>query len=275
MRMARARYYDPHTGRFVSEDTVRGVSRKYPNGQELVDPLSLNLYTYCHNNPVRFVDPSGHTPYTHNLDSGGFGFAATPFTIDMVYAAVGFVPFGFVVQFLIDANWALMGYQPINRDASSDIVSITGFTAGALSLLKRKGIPIIANVISVVDVFSVFSNKSDIEMDVIIDDLFRSHLYSDTREEVIEKYTTIRTAIASNLVQGNIELYTYQGETKTMYDEVLGCNILFIKGNEYFRALNEAGKGSLLFDFTPKHLLPLPAPIDEGPVWRNPKVTEL
>lgn len=24
------------------------------------DPLSLNLYTYCHNNPVMFVDPSGH-----------------------------------------------------------------------------------------------------------------------------------------------------------------------------------------------------------------------
>ncbi len=24
------------------------------------DPLSLNLYTYCHNNPIRYIDPSGH-----------------------------------------------------------------------------------------------------------------------------------------------------------------------------------------------------------------------
>lgn len=25
------------------------------------DPLSLNLYTYCRNNPIRYVDPSGHS----------------------------------------------------------------------------------------------------------------------------------------------------------------------------------------------------------------------
>jgi hypothetical protein len=24
------------------------------------DPLSLNLYTYAHNNPVRYTDPTGH-----------------------------------------------------------------------------------------------------------------------------------------------------------------------------------------------------------------------
>jgi len=26
----------------------------------LHDPLSLNLYTYCGNNPIRYIDPSGH-----------------------------------------------------------------------------------------------------------------------------------------------------------------------------------------------------------------------
>ena len=47
----RARYYDPYIGRFVSEDTYRGNAN---------DPLSLNLYTYTHNNPIMFMDPSGH-----------------------------------------------------------------------------------------------------------------------------------------------------------------------------------------------------------------------
>lgn len=47
----RARYYNPSNGRFNSRDTFAGRSG---------DPLSLNLYTYCKNNPVKFIDPSGH-----------------------------------------------------------------------------------------------------------------------------------------------------------------------------------------------------------------------
>ena len=40
----RARYYDPQTGRFVSEDPAKD---------------GLNWYVYCGNNSVMFVDPSG------------------------------------------------------------------------------------------------------------------------------------------------------------------------------------------------------------------------
>ena len=47
----RARYYNPSTGRFISRDSYAGKNE---------DPLSLNLYTYCHNNPVLYIDPSGH-----------------------------------------------------------------------------------------------------------------------------------------------------------------------------------------------------------------------
>ncbi len=46
-----ARMYDPETARFLQEDTYRGN----PN-----DPLSLNLYTYCHNEPIMYTDPDGH-----------------------------------------------------------------------------------------------------------------------------------------------------------------------------------------------------------------------
>lgn len=47
----RARYYDPTTGRFLTQDTYLG---------ELNDPLSQNLYVYCSNNPVLYIDPSGN-----------------------------------------------------------------------------------------------------------------------------------------------------------------------------------------------------------------------
>ena len=56
----RARSYDPRTSRMLSEDPVTSISRKMPNNQELIDSLSLNRYTYCANNPIIHVDPSGH-----------------------------------------------------------------------------------------------------------------------------------------------------------------------------------------------------------------------
>jgi RHS repeat-associated protein len=48
----RARYYDPYTGRFISEDSYWG---------EDSNPLSLNLYTYGYNNPLMYIDPTGHS----------------------------------------------------------------------------------------------------------------------------------------------------------------------------------------------------------------------
>ncbi len=44
--------YDPVTARFLQEDTYTG---------DASDPLSLNLYTYCHNEPIMYYDPSGNT----------------------------------------------------------------------------------------------------------------------------------------------------------------------------------------------------------------------
>lgn len=46
-----ARYYDPENGRFLTEDTYRG---------EMNEPDTLHLYVYCKNNPINYVDPSGH-----------------------------------------------------------------------------------------------------------------------------------------------------------------------------------------------------------------------
>ena len=46
-----ARYYNPILCRFISEDNILGA-----NG----DLLSYNLYAYCSNNPVMFVDPIGN-----------------------------------------------------------------------------------------------------------------------------------------------------------------------------------------------------------------------
>ncbi len=48
-----SRYYDPIIGRFISPDSL-----------DYLDPSAvggLNLYAYCGNNPIMYVDPEGHS----------------------------------------------------------------------------------------------------------------------------------------------------------------------------------------------------------------------
>ena len=46
-----SRYYDSSTGRFLTQDSYSGSP---------YDPWTQHLYSYCGNNPVNMVDPTGH-----------------------------------------------------------------------------------------------------------------------------------------------------------------------------------------------------------------------
>jgi RHS repeat-associated protein len=61
-----SRYYDPELGRFIQPDSI------------VPDPgssQSLNRYSYVLNNPLKYIDPTGHAPQGMNLNgpSGGNG----------------------------------------------------------------------------------------------------------------------------------------------------------------------------------------------------------
>ncbi|SDF48017.1 RHS repeat-associated core domain-containing protein [Paenibacillus sp. cl6col] len=60
LQYLRARWYDPSVGRFINEDTYEG---------ELGNPLTLNLYTYVQNNPLKYIDPSGNRYIPSELNS--------------------------------------------------------------------------------------------------------------------------------------------------------------------------------------------------------------
>jgi RHS repeat-associated protein len=49
-----ARFYSPTLGRFLSADTLMSG---------FANPQNLNRFSYALNNPVRYTDPTGHSPY--------------------------------------------------------------------------------------------------------------------------------------------------------------------------------------------------------------------
>ncbi len=57
-----SRYYDPETCRFISPDDISYLDPETIGG--------LNLYAYCLNNPVMYVDPTGQAPWWSWFISG-------------------------------------------------------------------------------------------------------------------------------------------------------------------------------------------------------------
>lgn len=51
-----SRYYDPKIGRFINADAFAST------GQSI---LGYNMFAYCNNNPICFVDELGENPYEY------------------------------------------------------------------------------------------------------------------------------------------------------------------------------------------------------------------
>jgi hypothetical protein len=62
------RLYDPAVGRFVGRDSAAFLDPSAPGG--------LNLYAYCHNDPIGYADHTGHFPILLGLLFLGFGIGA-------------------------------------------------------------------------------------------------------------------------------------------------------------------------------------------------------
>ncbi len=77
-----SRYYDPETGRFISPDSINYLEPETIGG--------INLYSYCNNNPVMFIDPTGHLAvFISILLAGIIGGAALSSGINIVSQLIG------------------------------------------------------------------------------------------------------------------------------------------------------------------------------------------
>ncbi len=103
-----ARYYDPETGRFISQDSYRGEAESF-----------WHLYLYCNSDPVNNTDPSGHVTikfkvyaknsqidkYTNIL--GLIGGISDVIRLCMVAAGISVTGIGAIVVGLVAAGVAL------------------------------------------------------------------------------------------------------------------------------------------------------------------------
>ena len=209
----RARYYRSVTGRFTSEDTLRCVKSQLPNKQEVSDPLSLNLYIYCHCNPVMYIDSSGCTPMTYQKDNGMYGFLPDYKFTNVTITAFGLVPIPFFdkgVQWVIDKA---TGTKPINSNDIASVVMSTlsnsttivsmldyleylGYSSDALDALKSTGkvFGAVGNILTGIDFVTTLADNSP-HTNQITSQMFGTSMVSNSREGVIFKY-----AIYSNIV---------------------------------------------------------------------------
>ena len=129
-----ARYYDPEIGRFITPDSI--VQSPY-------DPQTLNRYTYCRNNPLKYVDPSGHffgliIAAIIGAVIGGAVAAATGGDIvkGLVFGAISgalFAGFGQIAQNLVRMATVPGGIGPMTAGANMTSKVLGGVLGGAAS----------------------------------------------------------------------------------------------------------------------------------------------
>ena len=99
-----SRFYDPNTGRFLNADSQLNLKDGF---------TGTNLFTYCGNNPIMFIDPTGHMPewLQGTLNFIG-GVAETAVGVGLGITA-GWTGFGAVAAAFLIADGAARATQGI------------------------------------------------------------------------------------------------------------------------------------------------------------------
>jgi RHS repeat-associated protein len=139
-----ARYYDPAIMRFISPDSVV---------PDTADPQVFNRYAYVKNNPVRYVDPTGHVsePTLYNRTADQYNFTATlglgmTFIKD-IYGNVYFGPAASTDPGIsLTASWLNQPFRPdpgllldFNQGPSFEVAGSVGVVTASESMSPGTG----------------------------------------------------------------------------------------------------------------------------------------
>ena len=135
-----SRYYDPALGRFISPDSISYL--------EPESVIGLNLYAYCGDNPVMYVDPSGHMPKWAQWVVCGLAIAglvvATVLTCGVAGAGAAAVGAAMLTGGLVSAginvvdqlsdggefDWTELAISTLSGTAYGLVVGLTGGAGG-------------------------------------------------------------------------------------------------------------------------------------------------
>ena len=111
-----SRYYNPEVGRFINADDTSYLGT---DGT----PLSYNLFAYCKNNPVMYVDPTGHFLISTAVLIGAI-------VGGIIGAAVGGVSAYNVAKSKGAEGWELAGWTALGAVGGGAIGAAVGAAAG-------------------------------------------------------------------------------------------------------------------------------------------------
>jgi len=197
---------DSETGRFISEDTIPID----PN-----DPRTLNLYIYGNNNPIIYIDSTGHKPYVTKVCDDIYMYMSTSRQEHYVKALSKCYRWGFLPVKLSEIT---TGQRFISnkdkQDALADVLStVTAFTEGfenlSNGLLHTIGelSQVIGMLLNVISLGETYTDKSHIT-DQIVGKVIGTYLESSTEEGVVEKYAYAEARIAQMVKDGEITYET-------------------------------------------------------------------
>ena len=221
----RARNYDPTTGRFLSEDSNTGRA---------TDPLSLNLYTYCRNNPIIYLDPTGNTPYVvENSWRGGYGYFWSGRGTDFITTFLYYIPFTSALQ---NMSLKICGFEEIDGSTAKGLMSIlqnikdnnsTSTTLDVLSTLEKlakvdklpnvmktsgkyigKAASAIGTGFNIWDTIKFFNDDGYVADQIINWTFIGNNMYASTKEGVEKKYLYATMALKKLISQGKITYKT-------------------------------------------------------------------
>ena len=165
------RYYDPEFGRFISPDSTKYLDPTTING--------LNLYSYCLNNPVMYIDDSGNMPKWAQWIVGGLAIAglvvATVLTLGVAGAGAAAVGAAMLTGGMISAginvidqlhdggtfDWTELAISTLSGAAYGLVVGLTGGAAGTWSWSAFSGKLAVAGGTSLLNSWNDEKNLKD------------------------------------------------------------------------------------------------------------------